>query len=89
MMIPFVLMEPWSGSIVGSKPNTTVEMIAHIALISLCECRLAATAALPTIWNQENHVWQQHLEAMSDLEGPCFSIVMAVMAKYVQYLFNL
>jgi hypothetical protein len=49
MMIPFVLMEPWSGSIVGSKPNTTVEMIAHVALISLCECRLAATAALPIV----------------------------------------
>jgi hypothetical protein len=39
--------------------------------------------------SQENPVWQQRLEAMSDLEGPHFSAGMAALAKYVQYLFNL
>jgi hypothetical protein len=36
-------------------------MMTHIALTSLCEDRLAATASLPIallpIWNQENPIW--------------------------------
>jgi hypothetical protein len=67
--------------------------MAHIALTSLCEDRLAATAALPIalllIQNQENPVWQQRLEAVSDLKGPHFHARMTSLAKYVQYLFNL
>jgi hypothetical protein len=47
VMIPFHPTEPWSGSIVGSEPDTTVEMMAHAALTSLCESHLGATAALP------------------------------------------
>jgi hypothetical protein len=74
--IPFDPMDPWSGSVISSKPNTGIEMIAHIALTSLCEDRLATTTALPIaflpIQNQENPIWQQHFEAMSDLEGPHF-----------------
>jgi hypothetical protein len=92
-MIPFDPTEPWSGSIIGSEPDTGVEMMAHIALTSLCEDRLAATTtlpiALPPIQNQENPVWQQCLEAMSDLRGPHFHTEMTSMAKYAQYLFNL
>jgi hypothetical protein len=61
MMIPFDPMEPWSGSIIGSEPNTGVELMAHMALTSLCEDRLATIAALPIallpIRNQENPVW--------------------------------
>jgi hypothetical protein len=61
VMIPFQPTEPWSGSVLGSEPDTGVEMMAHIALTSLCEDRLTATAALPItlllIWNQENPVW--------------------------------
>jgi hypothetical protein len=61
-MIVFDHTEPWSGSVVSSEPNTGVELIAHIALTSLCEDRLTATAALPIVllpmWNQENNVWQ-------------------------------
>jgi hypothetical protein len=49
VMIPFNAMEPWLGSIISSKPDTNVEMMAHIALNSLCEDRLAATAALPIV----------------------------------------
>jgi hypothetical protein len=46
-MIPFDPMEPWSGSVIGSELGTNIELMAHIALTSLCEDRLAATAALP------------------------------------------
>jgi hypothetical protein len=45
--IPFDQTEPWSGSVIGSEPDTGVEMMAHIALTSLCGDHLAATAALP------------------------------------------
>jgi hypothetical protein len=34
VMIPLDPMHPWSGSIVGSEPNTGVEMMADIALTS-------------------------------------------------------
>jgi hypothetical protein len=47
MMIPFDPTEPWSRSIIGSEPDTGIEMMEHIALTSLCEDRLATTAALP------------------------------------------
>jgi hypothetical protein len=62
VMIPFDPTEPWSGSIIGSKPDTGVEMMPHIALTSMCEDRLTATAALlialVPIQNQENPIWQ-------------------------------
>jgi hypothetical protein len=84
---------PWSGFVIGSEPDTGVEMMAHIALTSLCEDRLAATAALPitllSIQNQENRIWQYRPEAMSDLKGPHFHVGMTSLARYVQYLFNL
>jgi hypothetical protein len=55
-------MHPWLGSIIGSEPDTGVEMVAHIALTSLCEDRLTATVALHIelllIQNQDNPVWQ-------------------------------
>jgi hypothetical protein len=74
--IPFDPTEPWSGFIIDSEPDTGVELMAHMALTSLCEDRLTATAALPImllpIQNQENLVWQQHLEAVSNLKGPHF-----------------
>jgi hypothetical protein len=40
-------MEPWSGSIIDNELDTGVELMAHMVLTSLCEDRLAATAALP------------------------------------------
>jgi hypothetical protein len=58
VMIPFDPMEPWLRSIISSEPDTGVEMIAHIALTSLCEDWLAVTTTLPIalllIQNQEN-----------------------------------
>jgi hypothetical protein len=60
--------------------------MAHMALTSLCEDRLTTTAALPItllpIQNQENPVWQQRLEAMSNLKGPHFHAGMTSLAKY-------
>jgi hypothetical protein len=47
VMIPFDPMVPWSRSIIGSEPDTDVELMAHMALTSLCEDHLAAAAALP------------------------------------------
>jgi hypothetical protein len=93
MIIPFDAAEPWSGAGIGSKPNTDVNMMAHIALTSLCENCLAAITALPIvlllIQNQENPVWHQCLEAVSDLEGPHFSRWDDFVGRYAQYLFNL
>jgi hypothetical protein len=93
MTIPFNPTKPWSRSVIGSEPDTSVEMMVHIALTSLCEDRLAGTAALPIplllIRNQENHVWQQCLEAVSELEGPHFHVGMTSLARYAQYPFNL
>jgi hypothetical protein len=86
-------MESWLGSVISSEPDTGVEMMAHIALTSLCEDRLTATATLPitllSIRNQENPIWQQRLEAMSDLNGPHFHVGVTSLAKYDLYLFNL
>jgi hypothetical protein len=92
-MIPFDSTESWSGSVISSEPDTSVELMAHIALTFLCEDRLVITVALPItlllIWNQENPIWQQHLEAVSTLKGPQFHAGMNSLAKYTQYLFNL
>jgi hypothetical protein len=59
--IPFDPARSWSGSVIDSEPNTSIEMMAHIALTSLCEDHLTATVALPIallpIWDQENTVW--------------------------------
>jgi hypothetical protein len=93
VMIPIDPSEPWMGSITGSEPDTTVEMMEHTTLTYLSESRLTATAALPTtllpIWNQENPVWQQCLEAVSVHEDLEFSAKITSLAKYSQYLFNL
>jgi hypothetical protein len=84
--IPLDPTHPWSGSIIDSEPDITIEMMAHIALTSLCEDRLIATAALPItlllIQNQEDPVWQQCHEAMADLEGPHFHVGMTSLARY-------
>jgi hypothetical protein len=37
VMIPFKPTDPWSGSIIGSKPDTAVKMMAQVTLTSLCE----------------------------------------------------
>jgi hypothetical protein len=85
VMIPFNPMEPLSGSAIGSESNTGIELIVHIALTSLCEDHLAATAALPItllpIQNQVNPVLQQRLEVVSNLKGPHFHAGMTSLAR--------
>jgi hypothetical protein len=52
------------------KLDEIVEQTAQVALTSLCESRLADTAAMPIvlfpIHNQEDPVWKQHLEVVSN-----------------------
>jgi hypothetical protein len=47
--LPFDPVHPWSGFVIGSEPDTGVEMMAHIALTSLCEDRLTAIVALSIV----------------------------------------
>jgi hypothetical protein len=62
VMIPFDPTEPWMGSVIDSEPDTSIVLMVHMALTSLCEDCLTATAALPIallpIQNQENPGWQ-------------------------------
>jgi hypothetical protein len=93
VMIPFNPRDLWLGSIIGSEPGTGIEMMVHIALTSLCEDRLTATMALPItlllIQNEENPIWHQLLEVVSNLKGPHFHAGMTSMARYALYMFNL
>jgi hypothetical protein len=60
--LPFDPMEPWSGFVIGSKSDTSVDLMVHMALTSLCEDRFTATVTLPIallpIQNLENLIWQ-------------------------------
>jgi hypothetical protein len=78
---------------IGVELDETIEQTTQVALTSLCESHLADTAAMPIalflIHNQEDPVWKQCLEAMSNPEGPHFHAGMAVLAEYTQHMFNL
>jgi hypothetical protein len=84
--IPFDPVKPCSGYIIDSELNIGIEMMAHIALTSLCEDRFTTITALPIllllIRDQKNPVWQHYLAAMSDLEGPHFHTGMTSLARY-------
>jgi hypothetical protein len=74
IMIPLNLTEPWMATVIVVELDETVEQTAEVTLTSLCETRLADTAAMPIalflIRNQEDPVWKQCLEAVSNPEGP-------------------
>jgi hypothetical protein len=57
VVIPLNPMEPWMATVIGVKLDETVEQTAQVTLTSLCETRLADTAAMPItlflIRNQE------------------------------------
>jgi hypothetical protein len=93
VVIPLNLMEPWMATVIGVELDETVEQTAQVALTSLCETRLADTAVMPialfSIRNQEDPVWKQRLEAVSNPEGAHFHAGMAALAGYVQHMFNL
>jgi hypothetical protein len=81
------------ATVIGVELDETVKQTAPVALTSLCESRLADTAAMPItlflIRNQEDPVWKQHLEVVSNPEGPHFHTSMAALAEYAQHMFNL
>jgi hypothetical protein len=93
VVIPLNLTEPWMTTVIGVELDETVEQTAQVALTSLCESRLADTAAMPItlfpIHNQEDHVWKQRLETVSNPKGPHFHAGMAALAGYAQHMFNL
>jgi hypothetical protein len=93
VVMPLNLTEPWMATIIGVELDETVEQTAQVALTSLCESRLADTAVMPItlflIHNQENPVWKQRLEAVSNPEEPHFHTGMAALAGYAQHMFNL
>jgi hypothetical protein len=93
VVIPLNLMEPWMATVIRVELDETVEQTAQVALTSLCETRLADTAVMPIalfpICNQEDHVWKQRLEVVSNPEGPHFHVGMAALAGYAQHMFNL
>jgi hypothetical protein len=87
MVIPLNPTEPWMATVIGVKLDETAEQTAQVALTSLCESCLADTAAMSItlfpICNQEDPMWKQHLEAMSNPKGPHFHAGMAALARYV------
>jgi hypothetical protein len=91
--LPLSPTELWGTTIVGVELDETVGQAAHVALTTLCETRLDDTAAMPIalfpIREQEEPMWRQHLQDVTDSEGPHFHSGMAVMTKYAQYIFNL
>jgi hypothetical protein len=93
MVIPLNPIEPWMTIVIGVKLDETVEQTAQVTLTSLCESRLTDTAAMPIalfpIHNQEDPVWKQRLEAVSNPEGPHFHAGMAALAGYAHHMFNL
>jgi hypothetical protein len=93
VVIPLNLTEPWMATNIRVELDETIEQMAQVTLTSLCESRLADTAAMPItlfpIHNQEDPMWKQRLEAMSNPEGPHFHVGMAALAGYAQHLFNL
>jgi hypothetical protein len=86
-------MEPRMTTIIGVELDETVEQTTQVTLTSLCESRVADTSAMPitlfSIRNQEDPVWKQHLEVVSNPTGPHFHAGMAVLAEYAQHMFNL
>jgi hypothetical protein len=93
MVIPLNPTEPGIAPVIGVELDETVEQMAQVALTSLCESCLVDTAAMPIalfpIRNQEDPMWKQRLEAVSNPEGPHFHAGMAALAGYMQHMFNL
>jgi hypothetical protein len=93
MVIPLNSMEPWMATVIGVELDETVEQTAQVALTSLCETHLADTAVMPIalflIHNQEDPMWKQCLEAVSNPEGPHFHAGMTALAGYAHHMFNM
>jgi hypothetical protein len=86
VMIPLNPVEPWMATIIGIELDDTIERTAQVTLSSLCCSHLADVVVmlitLFLIHYRRDPVWEQRLEAISDLEGPHFHIGMAATAEY-------
>jgi hypothetical protein len=91
--IPLNPAEPWMTVVIGVELDDTVEQMAQVTLTSFCGSRLADTAMMPIAifptCYQGDPMWQQCLETISDPGGPHFHAVVATMAEYAQYSFDL
>jgi hypothetical protein len=91
--LPLSPTEPWGTTVIGIELDETIEQAAHVALTTLCYSRLDDTAAMPIalfpIHEQEEPMWRQRLQDVTDPEGPDFHAGMAAMTMYAQYMFNL
>jgi hypothetical protein len=80
-------------TVVGVELDKMVEQEAHVTLTALCESRLNDTATMPIvlfpIHEQEEPMWRQCLQDMTDPQGPHFHAGIAARTKYAQYMFNL
>jgi hypothetical protein len=86
VVIPLNPTELWLATVIRVELDETVEQTAQVALTSLCESRPTDTAAMPIalfpIHNQEDPMWKQRLEAVSNPEGPHFDAGMAALVGY-------
>jgi hypothetical protein len=93
MTLPLSLTEPWGTTVISVELDETVEQAAHVALTALCESRIDDTIAMQImlfpIHEQEEPMWRQRLQDVTDPEDPHFHANMVAMTKYVQYMFNL
>jgi hypothetical protein len=93
VMIPLSPMEPWGATVIGVELDKTIEQAAHVTRTALFESGLNDTATMPItlflICKQEDPMWKQRLQAVTDPEGPHFHASMAVMTEYMQNMFNL
>jgi hypothetical protein len=91
--LPLSLTEPWGTTSVSVELDEMVEQAVHIALTTQYESSLDDTTAMPItlflIREQEESMWRQHLQDVTDPEGPHFHAGMAAMTKYAQHMFNL
>jgi hypothetical protein len=73
-------------TVIEIELDETVEQAAHVALTVLCVSRLNDTTAIAIamflIREQEEPMWRQRLQDVTNPEGPHFHAGMAAMTKY-------
>jgi hypothetical protein len=73
-------------TVIEIELDETVEQAAHVALTALCVSRLNDTTAIAIamflIREQEEPMWRQRLQDVTNPEGPHFHAGMAAMTKY-------
>jgi hypothetical protein len=91
--IPLNQMKLWMATVISIELDNTVEQTTQVTLTSLCGSHLGDTTAMPIalfpVHYQGDPMWQQHLEAISNPEGPHFHAGLVAIAEYAQYSFDL